>query len=432
MSERTSFSPPPRRSRIGRTLRRIGVPVLVVGVAAAALSACSSSKKSSSSSGSSAANCADARGVTADSIKVAVLASLTGPSAPTFAGFYEAANARIQKENDAGGVNGRKITLVKEDDKGDGATQVIVARDAIESQKAFSLLNVGQFDTSFGYLKGLNVPVMGGNPSQPAYANDRNFFGYNGAATLSYTTTALATRLKKAGATNIGVVAHNSPGAVAGAKAFVSAADKAGLKVGVQRFDIPIGTFDATAVAIQMKNAGIDSVYPVTLVTSGISVIKALKAQGVNLVTSAPGLVYDPTVYPQLADLLQNAISNPANGTVPLELKTPAIQTYVDTMKKYATTVVPSQGFTTQGYIAADMLIRGLKESGKCVTQDGFIDSLRKVSGYDGAGLLVKPIVFSPSDQPDGGVAACNWYATFKGTGWTPDKEATCGELFKS
>lgn len=162
-----------------------------------------------------------------------------------------------------------------------------------------------------------------------------------------------------------------------------------------------------------------------------MSVLKALKAQGVKLKAILVAGVYDPEVSGQISGLLQGAIASPV-GTIPTELNNAATQKYVATMKKYAPKIPPNVGFANTGYVSADLFIRGLEAAGSCVSRTNFIDSLRKVKGYDGGGLLVRPANFGPAELPTGTpYSACSWYAIYQGTKWVPDPKATCGDLYK-
>jgi branched-chain amino acid transport system substrate-binding protein len=401
--------------------------VTAVALAVPALSACSGSSSTAAAGGGGSCS---SPGVTSNEVKVAAVAPTTGPSAPTFAGFVEAANARFQQQNDAGGVNGRKITLLTDDDKGDGSQQVVAGRNAIQSQKVFGVLSASRVDTMYDYLKQQSVPVIG-YPGQPAYATNRNAFGFSGASSTGYVSTALLNRVKAAGAANLANLAHNSPGSINSAKGYVASAAKVGVKISVSQYDIPLGSFDATSVAIKMKQAGVDSIVAGLLTDSSVSVLKALQAQGVKLKVIYVAGVYDPAVYSQISNLLQGAIISP-NGTVPTELNTPATTKYVAQMKQYAPNTSPNAGFATPGYVSADLFIKGLQLAGNCVSRSNFIDKLRGLTGYDADGLLVKPAVFAPAELPDGTpYTKCSWYASFQGSKWVPDPQATCGDLIK-
>ena len=422
-----SWFPPDRSTSTRRARRSI---VLVSALAAtAALSACGDASGDDKGGGSSARGDCSAPGITDESIKVAIIAPLTGPSASTFSGFADAAEARIEAFNAHGGLDGRKIEFVREDDMGDGAAQTTAARAAVQSDQAFGIIAASRVDTMYDYLKGQNVPVIG-NMTPLAYAEDDNAFGYAGGSNIGYATTNLAERLKDAGATNVAVIGHNSPAAVAGIDAFKVMADQVGLKIGVTVTDIPLGSFDATATAIQMKDAGIDSIYGLTLADSAVSVVRALHAQGVEVKTGNFFGLYDPTVASQVSADIQGLMTS-ATGLRPIEAGGDGVDQYLADMKQYRPDAVPEGGFTSGGYVSADLFIRGLKEAGNCLSRDNFISGLRKVDDYDGAGLTAPDkIAFSGGSNANGSSPynQCEWYMTREGDKWIPDPEAVCND----
>jgi branched-chain amino acid transport system substrate-binding protein len=423
-----SWFPPGRSTSTRRARRSI---VLVSALAAtAALSACGDAGDDSGGGTSASSDCSTpAPGVTDDSVKVAIIAPLTGPSASTFSGFADAAEARIDAFNDDGGLDGRTIEVVREDDMGDGAAQTTAARAAVQAEQVFGIIAASRVDTMYDYLKGQNVPVIG-NMTPLAYAEDENAFGYAGGSNIGWANTNLAERLMEAGATNIAVIGHNSPAAVAGIEAFKEMAAQVDLKIGVTVTDIPLGSFDATATAIQMKDAGIDSIYGLTLADSAVSVIRALDAQGVEVKTGNFFGLYDPAVASQVSDDIQG-ITTTSTGLRPLEAGGEGVEQYLADMDKYRPDAEPAGGFTSGGYVSADLFIRGLEEAGDCISRESFVSGLRQVDDYDGAGLTAADsITFTGGLNANGSdpYNECEWYVTREGDEWVADDEAVCNE----
>ena len=419
----------PRRA--GRT-----AALAVAGVAASlVLAACgdASDDTGGGGGGSASADCGDAPGVTDDAITVGSVSPLSGPSATTFAGFVEAAEARFAQQNADGGVNGREIVVERNDDLGDGAAQVTAARNAVQQQQAFAIISASRVDTMFDFLATQSVPVVG-YPGQPAYAEDENVFGFAGAANIGYFAEAFVNKMVDEGATNLAVLAHNSPGSLNSANGMIQAAEANDVEVGVKSLDVPLGSFDATALAIQMKDAGVDGIYAPTLTDSSISVLRAAQQQGIDLKANFVSQVYTPAVAEQVSEFIQGALTSTL-AVVPNELasENEAVQSYVDAMAEYAPDVEPSTGFAEAGYISADLFIKGVEEAGDCLTRESFITGLRDLGEYDGGGLLVEPAVFSGGPFANGSApfGACTWYVVREGDVWVPDAEPVCGDLIK-
>ena len=103
--------------------RRQFLAVVGAAAAAGALSACGSSSSSSSTAASTAGSAA-AEGAAGATIKVGLLAPLTGDVSVYGIAVANGANLYIKQVNEAGGINGKQIEVVEMDEQGD-ATQAV-------------------------------------------------------------------------------------------------------------------------------------------------------------------------------------------------------------------------------------------------------------------------------------------------------------------
>lgn len=122
------------------------------------------------------------RGITDDTIRLGVLASLTSPQGPPFPGFDDGARARIERANRDGGVNGRQIELAEVYDDGqDASTNLDQARAAAEKDDIFGLMVVSTafLPQSSDYLADQNLPFTGWG-FMPGFCGNDYGFGFNG------------------------------------------------------------------------------------------------------------------------------------------------------------------------------------------------------------------------------------------------------------
>jgi branched-chain amino acid transport system substrate-binding protein len=145
----------------------------VVGFWAISLvgTACGSSTKSPSGSGSpttvtssvgASGNKASAPGVTPTTIKIAMITSLSGSDSSNSVNIPKGFRARIDAQNAQGGVKGRQIKGVTEDDASSPSTGMTAAGAAVNAG-VFAI----DYDSPFAfgaarYLTTQNIPVVGG------------------------------------------------------------------------------------------------------------------------------------------------------------------------------------------------------------------------------------------------------------------------------
>jgi branched-chain amino acid transport system substrate-binding protein len=128
------------------------------------------------------ANIASDVGVTATSIKVGMIDSVSSILGPdTFAGPMWGAQAFFKALNAKGGVNGRKIQVVPCDDAGVGGNDVACAHTLIDQEKVFAFAgnSIFQYDGA-SYVSQKGVPDIGGEPISNAYDQYQHLYGIYG------------------------------------------------------------------------------------------------------------------------------------------------------------------------------------------------------------------------------------------------------------
>ena len=99
----------------------------------------------------------------------------------------------------------------------------------------------------------------------------------------------------------------------------------------------------------------------------------------------------------------------------PVELGGKAVKQFRADLKKYAgLTGVPDYG-TYTGYIICDMVIEGLLAAGKDLTRESFVDGVRGLGEYDGAGLTCAPIDVSLENYQTVNPTSCTWFVHRQG-----------------
>lgn len=406
--------------------RRAAVGLAAVASASLVMAGVANSAMAATPAPGGNAACPAAAGVTPTSVTIGWIGPKTGAAAANYIGSSEAAQLRVDQENAKGGVNGRKIILKVYDDGSNGSTQVTSAQKAIQQDQVFGLTAQTNTTSMYQTLKDQGIPVTGF--SNPAFGTDRNAFGTTGATTSSnpaITSTATLEKLKSMGVTKLANINHVSTGASASGNATAGLVQFIpGMSQVLRIADSPQGAHDATSEALRIKNSGADGLIYVGFIDGGVSIAQALKQQGVNLKGMSIVGLSDPAVLKTTAGALDGALGT-NYGTVPIGVKTRAVTLFSNAMK--AAGLNPYSSAAPQGYVGADLLIAGLKAAGKCPTRDLFINNLRKVTKWNGNGLVPQDVNFAASGiMPNGNPNTCTWFMIAKGTDLVPDAKPDC------
>jgi branched-chain amino acid transport system substrate-binding protein len=336
-------------------------------------------------------------GVTAKSVKLGYIFSESGVAGSTFKNAGKACQARVDRQNAQGGVNGRKIDLQVIDDASSGAN-LTAAQDLVQNRNVFAVVNNSSFAfLSYRYLLNAGVPMIGGGYDGTYYGQKGNenilsalgnSTPYNG---LSYDTTAKV--MKLLGAKKVAALAYgSSASSTASAKANQDyAVPSVGLKSVYTNTTVDFGTSDVGPLVLGIKNSGADAVYLPLVASSNFAVVQGLAQNGAQMKANVLATGYGQ-------DLLDQPIASTLGpNTVvfqtykPVEVKDKYTKQFQADLKKYAKiTGVPDYGIYT-GYITCDMAITGLQQAGPNPTRQGFIDGMHKLGTYQAAGLNCAP-----------------------------------------
>jgi ABC-type branched-subunit amino acid transport system substrate-binding protein len=405
--------------------------VTTLTVAAFGVTACSSSSGGSNATGAVAGCTGNSTGVTKTGIKLGVLTVESGAAAQTFDGFQQGIQARIDAQNAQGGVNGRKLSIVTADDADSGSQQVTSGEALVQNDGAFGVMAGTAVDTVFPYFQQNDVPVTGLATFSP-YGSDNNVFGITGAYLGNLTPTVIPSYLKEHGITSVAVLAHDDPGSIGTQQAVIRAAKSLGMTVPYAPESIPLGAFDATSVALALKQSGAQAVVAPLLASSSVSIAQAVKAQGVTgLKDQVYYSTYDPNVLHQADGALNGTIADATSGAKPLQLSDPAVKQYLSTMQQYGESAHANETYAAIGYLAAGLFIHGLQLAGNCLTRQNFVTTLRNSSGWDANGLAYYSVNFKPGLTPDGNPSPCQWFLNIENGQFVPEAKASCSQVEK-
>jgi ABC-type branched-subunit amino acid transport system substrate-binding protein len=203
---------------------------------------------------------ANTPGVTANTITLGLITELTGPGAAPGTGMVQAAQARIDEQNAEGGIDGRRIKLIVEDDQTNPETDK-TATGALLSKGIFGVIDDSAV-TFGGYqlLQQAGVPVTGGGYDGPEWFEqpNTNMFSISGPADAKdpqYSSGALFA--KEHGGTKCASLGYGiSPSSQASASGFMLACEREGLQKTFLDTTVPFGSEAVTSLVLQIKQSG--------------------------------------------------------------------------------------------------------------------------------------------------------------------------------
>ncbi|MCW2524141.1 MAG: transporter substrate-binding protein [Frankiales bacterium] len=397
--------------------KKIWIAALGVVAATSMVTACSSSGKSTGGSGPSSSNTAagGSTSSTGGTIKIGVLADLTGPSASGFLTAEKGIKAFVDATNKAGGVNGQQLAYVMGDTTSTAPGALTAAQKLVQTDKVFAIVEVSAF--SFGaepFLLKQGIPEIGGGFDGPIWNDPKNTNLFDDAGITNYVDYPLAEGqfFKAQGVTKVASLGYSdSKSSSDSVKAFNKSSEVAGMTV-VYTNGVPFGSTDMGAIALKIKGSGADGLFYSTVPNTAFALNAALRQLGVTLKVASL-----PTGYG--GDLLESAPAVAAaqgdffsTTGLPAEANTPATQKRAADLAAVGVTGPPT--FAEQeAYLSMTAFADGLKASGANPSREKFMTTMSAVTDFDGDGLLAPEKINYRDYEPK---QACFWYVKLSGS----------------
>ncbi|MFD0150821.1 ABC transporter substrate-binding protein [Streptomyces sp. NPDC055721] len=378
-------------------------PIRTLAAAAAALllaTACNSASTGGTSDEPGSPG-GSARGVTADTIKVGGIVSMTTASGYSKKDTDLGAKARYDRANAEGGVNGRKVDyLGAEDDGQDPARNLAAARKLVQQDKVFAVSPMSSVTfAGADFLDGQKVPTVGWG-TLPSFCGPKHLYGFNGClvptpgGTLNQTwPEGLATVLGGARGKSVALIAGDNDAGKFGIRTFTQGFKAAGFQLAYAKAAVPATSLpsDWSAYTKEILRSGPggrapDAVVSVMQTPYNIGLFTALKRSGYK------GVISDPTDYdPGL--LAKDATRQALDGVhvllqfQPFESDSPAMDRFKADIKKAAGGKdVPLNMHMMTGYMSADLFLSIAAKAGKDLTVESFQQA---AAGFSDTGTLV-------------------------------------------
>jgi branched-chain amino acid transport system substrate-binding protein len=316
-------------------------------------------------------------GVSDTEIKVGMVNALTGNASALGTGMASGVNACFAQTNAAGGVNGRKLTLVSRDDGYEPEKCLVATKELIDGEGVFSLLGYVGTPTATAVM-----PVLGQNPNLV-------FFGpFTGAEFLRNPVKANVFNVRASYFDETeGLVSHLTAdlgikeiGIFIQSDAFGSAGE-AGVLKALRKRDLTLtgkgtykrNTVDVAAALDALKLAQPKAVIMVGAYKACAAFIKAAKAAGFAPVFCNISFVGTTALVKELGSdgdgvVISQVMPSPDDDSIPI------VKDYQAAMK--AAGAAAFDYTSLEGFVAASIYVDAVRKVGPALTRDGLLQVL--------------------------------------------------------
>jgi branched-chain amino acid transport system substrate-binding protein len=339
-------------------------------------------------------------GITKDTIKIGMFAPMTGTSA-IFGRYTTGVRAYYNMINAQGGVNGRKIEVVLEDDACNPSTAVAAVKRLVEQEGVFAV-HGGVCTASIMAVKKEmqreNVPFMnlgaaGASLVDPIASN--LFSPLPNTTVVAQTLVNFA--MSRPDTKRLAIISHPDDWGKSQLDPAVKLLkDKYHMDF-VENVTMDRGATDITPQILKLRAAKPDVVVSFLYPTETAIFVRSAHKYGLDVpLLGCFGAPYEDTVRrvddPAATRNLYifHALGGSSDGA--------KMSKWVDMIKKYGSADGTIGDYDLSGIGGAEAVVEALKKAGPDLTRQKFIDALNSIKNFD-TGVLSAPISFSVDDH---------------------------------
>ena len=335
-----------------------------------------------------------AQGVTDNQVLLGQSAALTGPAQELGKDMQLGATLYFNQVNAAGGVNGRKIVLKTLDDGYEPARAAENTKKLINDEKVFALFGYVGTPTSQASLPiftEAKVPFVGAFTGAELLRSPLNRYVFNVRASYFDETEAIVQHLTAMSIDRIAVFYQNDAYGQAGLMGVERAMQKRNMKVAAK------GTVERNSVDVKKAVEQIAKAEPHAVVMIGAykgcaAFVKAMHAAGSQPTFWNVSFVGSKALAKELGEE-GRGVQISQVVPFPWDVGVPVVREYRNAIS--AAKVEPGFG-TLEGFIAARVMVEGLRRAGRKLDRESFIHAMESLENYDAGGFKIS---YSPESH---------------------------------
>jgi ABC-type branched-subunit amino acid transport system substrate-binding protein len=334
-----------------------------------------------------ASGTAPAQGVSDSQIVLGQSVALSGPAQELGKDMQLGASLYFNQVNAKGGVNGRRIVLKTLDDGYESNRAAENTRKLINDEKVFALFGYVGTPTSAASLPiftEAKVPFVGPFTGAELLRSPFNRYIFNVRASYYDETEAIVQHLTAMSVNKIAVFYQNDAYGQAGLAGVERALKKRNLEV-VAKATVERNTVEVAKSVETIRKASPQAVVMISAYKSCAAFIKDMKKVGANPTFWNVSFVGSKALAKEL-EKDGRGVQISQVVPFPWDLSVPVVKEY----RALLDAAKGEPGFgTLEGYIAAKVMVEGLRRAGKNLTRDSFIKAMESLDAYDTGGFKV-------------------------------------------
>lgn len=320
-------------------------------------------------------------GVTGDAILLGMTNAMSGPVSTIGISLARGLEAYFNWVNEQGGVHGRQIKLLIEDDQYQPANTVAAAKKLVEQEGVFAIVRpLGTPTTAaiLDYTIEKGVPVVGIASGSSLWSQPfkKTVFGIQPTYSLEGRLMARYA-VDELGAERIAVFFQNDAYGKEGADNFVAALKERGIEP-VAMVPYEATEQDFSAHALKLQQADPDLVFVYAIVVPASSLLKEAQKIGFEPTWLMTYVLADPIL---LALAAESAEGVYAGAWLVDPLNAPEAEQYRQVLKQSFPDEVPG-GYSISSYAVGEMIVEALKRAGPDLTREKFIQALESLQDF--------------------------------------------------
>lgn len=332
-----------------------------------------------------------------DAIRIGMPTAMTGINGPYGTEMARGMTAYFNSVNAQGGVNGRRLELILEDDGYDPVRTEANMKRMIARDKVFAFVatyGASAVATAKPVIEEARIPLIGPlTGSTPGQSNPGRYIFYTRAG-YTRETQKIAEHLVTTGVRNFAVFYQSDNYGRSGLEGMASALKAFSIPLSAEATVAPNSEDDVqvTAAASRIAAARPDVVVIATLVKPVAKFIRAMKERKAFPVYYLLSPVSPELIYSELgADALGVGVSQvmPSPNS-----PAPFASGYRDMMRRFGEGKFSY--YSLEAYLTGRVLVEALRRAGKNLTRARLVEELERMNDFDLGGFTIS---FSPSNH---------------------------------